>query len=250
MKWIWSISLLGVVLLGRNFYKITRANHPSPRTPASVTVRPNGTAFTELERLLDEQARLKRTHPVKRQVGPRSVDFRSNNFVYDVMEVFQATPADQDAALVAWIQTRMDALPPVFLLELSRRLMKTSPPEALKWYGVAILRLGYDLDRCTDRLGETVQWILMAYNELPAYAHQHREAYVAAIREAVRWDQARSVQSSPAWLCTMGMSAFGPPAGNGEFAGVEVDSLMKPPATWPAIRQDGQRRFMERADRM
>ena len=134
-------------------------------------------------------------------------------------------PTTDNEQIISWIKTHQLEVNPLFLLELSQRLLPKNPTEALEWYVIGAARARYDAQRCVDPSAEAGVMFLSSYApETAQYAAQHIEAYAAAGSEAVERDDLFSSAASPQWICIHGMSSF-----TGEGGGIKAQG------EWPAV---------------
>lgn len=148
-----------------------------------------------------------------------------------------------DGAVIAWERAHQTALSSGYLFDLSRRLLRGDPDQAMEWYVIAMVRGRYDSGRCVDdTAGRAVSRLSQMAAEVLRYGETHRREFGAAGLRALARPDLLGHTISPDWVCAQGLSGMG-----GRSAGTT------PPVTWVALeqrlRQDYTRQFEAMAAR-
>ncbi len=153
-------------------------------------------------------------------------------------ELFGVVAANHDdAGVAAWERAHQAQLSSGYLFDLSRRLLASTPTEALEWYAVALIRGQYDAGRCIDDTARrAVSKLSSIAEEVARYGHTHPHEFGQAGLRALARPDLLGHTISPDWICAQALSGMG-----GRSAGTT------PPARWPAVeqrlRQDFARQF-------
>jgi hypothetical protein len=154
--------------------------------------------------------------------------------IKDVQNLRTLPPA-KDAQVIAFLTKNMDALPPAYMYELARRTCASDPDRALEVFGVAGMRIRYDIYRCVDKTAQAGLAATLMSLPLPACRIlQDKPKVVASLKRLRSSQELFASRASPWWICSHGMAAIS--------AGLEHKTLaasewLKPEAEWDAIRR-------------
>lgn len=152
----------------------------------------------------------------------------------DQFQSLRNAPADQDAAVIAYVERNADRLPPFFVMEMARRLYPSDQEQALWWYHVGYIRGVYDAMRCADKTAASGLSILPKIApEVAGHAAVDQAAYRRQGLKVLEWQDLYKSRASPWWICSNGERALSNVA---EGRPAQDPDWLRPRRVWPKIR--------------
>jgi hypothetical protein len=149
------------------------------------------------------------------------VDLRAQT---ELLNEISKAPLEDNSKISMWIIRHQSELMPLFLMDLSQKLLTENMNDAFEWYTIGVMRGRNDAGRCvypspaSEMLGLTAMTTLQ-------YARQNVDAFTAAGRKAVERPDLFNYNTPPQWIC---MDGFTRPA---------TGIALKPQNEWPAIAE-------------
>jgi len=193
-----------------------------------------------LEKLLKEQAQAD-TVTAKIMVNPTHpniTNITSGYFLTEMLARLDQLPKSEEAAFKSWVKHNESWLPAPILMDLGAREFATNPTEGMKWSAIGRVRSAYDAQRCIDSEVSATPRYLLLERQLPlrGYAQSHPQEVIKSLEDAIQWDETHPYTASPIWMCAYSLKAI--KFDKNKPLPVQVKDLIKPEASWPAIRQE------------
>lgn len=134
-----------------------------------------------------------------------SLPHQTSEFTY-----LQKLPSERDAEVINWVERNSDFVPPIFILEMSRRIFDFDKVKALEWAHVANFRSMYDASRCRDKSArQGALYIRRTAIDVFTYGKDNPEVWRKAAQIALKRDDLFTENVSPLWICSHGVRSYG-----------------------------------------
>jgi hypothetical protein len=162
-----------------------------------------------------------------------------NELQLETYSVVTSRPMTDNDVIVPWLRENQSRLQPMFIFELSRRLLASDRDAALEWFVVADLRVVYDARRCSDPTvasdGAVTRSLAKRLAEpVVMYIPENGRAYLAALRRAAARRDLFVYETSPSLICAHGITAYGTAP---SLEQARRSDTVRAPAEWPGIER-------------
>ncbi|MBF0163004.1 MAG: hypothetical protein HQM01_00650 [Magnetococcales bacterium] len=141
----------------------------------------------------------------------------------------------ENDVLIPELEEEANKIPPLYIVELSRRLWPTDKAKAMEWFVVGMARAEYDALRCRDKSARQGVGLLPAFaHEVASGSRQNRQAFSDAGRRALQRADLYVDEISPMWICKQGAGMIDAALNEKRLSEGE---LVLPASEWAPLRE-------------
>ncbi|GAB0056121.1 hypothetical protein SIID45300_00425 [Candidatus Magnetaquicoccaceae bacterium FCR-1] len=158
---------------------------------------------------------------------------KTNN---DPFFILHNRPMSENGVLIPRLEADANTLPPLYIVELSRRLWPTDKSKAMEWFVVGMARAEYDALRCRDKSARQGVGLLPAFaHEVASGSRQNRKVFSEAGRRALQRADLYVDEISPMWVCKQGAGLIDAALNDKR---VSEGELIRSASEWAPLREE------------